>query len=146
MGLNYTIRRAKLNDEKAVLELLNELENRDSDPPIFAQIWMEYLAHAHTHVWVAENVEKQVVGFLSVIGQNLLHHEGMVYEIQELMVTSSWQGNGIGRKLIEALKEELKGKDVKSVEVTSNKRRKEAHAFYVAMGFKNSHEKFTIYF
>lgn len=146
MDPNYTIRQAKLDDEKAVLELVNELENRESDPQIFSQIWAEYLGHMHTHVWVAENMENQVHGFLSVVGQNLLHHEGMVYEIQELMVTASCQGKGLGRKLIEALKNELKEKDVKSIEVTSNKRRKEAHAFYEAMGFTNSHEKFTIYF
>ncbi|CAM4165248.1 GNAT family N-acetyltransferase [Cytophagaceae bacterium 50C-KIRBA] len=146
MPFNFKIRPALLEDEKAVLELVNELENRDSDPQIFAQIWREYLAHTHTYVWVTENPKNQIVGFLSVIGQNLLHHEGMVYEIQELMVTASCQGKGLGRKLIEALKNELKEKDVKSIEVTSNKRRKEAHAFYEAMGFTNSHEKFTIYF
>ena len=70
----------------------------------------------------------------------------MVYEIQELIVTASYQGRGLGSLLIEALQSELKDKDVKSIEVTSNKRRKKAHAFYEAMGFKNSHEKFTIYF
>ncbi|WP_223144031.1 GNAT family N-acetyltransferase [Aquirufa aurantiipilula] len=146
MSLHFNIRLGQLDDEKAVLELVNELENRNSDPHIFAKIWREYVGHEHTHVWVVENHENQVVGFLSVIGQNLLHHEGMVYEIQELMVTATYQGQGLGRKLIEAFKNELKHKDVKSIEVTSNKRRKEAHAFYEAMGFINSHEKFTIYF
>lgn len=146
MHHNFTIRPAQLTDEKAVLELINELENRESDPLIFAQIWKEYLEHVHTYVWVAENPENQVLGFLSVIGQNLLHHEGMVYEIQELIVTASCHGQGLGRKLIDTLKKELKEKEVKSIEVTSNKRRKKAHAFYEAMGFINSHEKFTIYF
>ncbi|TBH76541.1 GNAT family N-acetyltransferase [Aquirufa nivalisilvae] len=146
MNPSFSIRQAKLEDENAVLQLVDELENRTSDPRVFHQIWNEYLGHAHTFVWVVESQENQLVGFLSVIGQNLLHHEGMVYEIQELIVTAACQGNGLGRKLIEILRAELKEKDVKSIEVTSNKRRKEAHAFYEAMGFTNSHEKFTIYF
>jgi GNAT superfamily N-acetyltransferase len=52
----------------------------------------------------------------------------------------------VGRQLIAALKPELTQLGAKSLEVTSNKRRKEAHAFYQSVGFLNSHEKFTIYF
>jgi GNAT superfamily N-acetyltransferase len=61
-------------------------------------------------------------------------------------VTSAQQGRGIGKKLIDSLKPELSRQGAKSLEVTSNKRRKEAHAFYQSVGFLNSHEKFTIYF
>jgi GNAT superfamily N-acetyltransferase len=59
---------------------------------------------------------------------------------------SSHQGRGVGRQLIAALKPELAQLGAKSLEVTSNKKRKEAHAFYQSVGFLNSHEKFTIYF
>jgi hypothetical protein len=52
----------------------------------------------------------------------------------------------VGRQLIAAMKPELTQLGAKSLEVTSNKRRKEAHAFYQSVGFLNSHEKFTIYF
>ena len=48
--------------------------------------------------------------------------------------------------LIAALKPDLARLGAMSLEVTSNKRRKEAHAFYQSVGFLNSHEKFTIYF
>ncbi|MHA8088577.1 GNAT family N-acetyltransferase [Aquirufa sp. Wall-65K1] len=142
----FLIRRGTLEDAREILSLLEELENRQFNPIVFQQILEGYLINSNIILLVIENSTKSVLGFLSAIGQNLLHHEGMVYEIQELIVTASYQGRGLGSLLIEALQSELKDKDVKSIEVTSNKRRKKAHAFYEAMGFKNSHEKFTIYF
>ncbi|MHA8054216.1 GNAT family N-acetyltransferase [Aquirufa sp. OSTEICH-129A] len=142
----FLIRRGTLEDAREILSLLEELENRQFNPIVFQQILEGYLINSNIILLVIENSTKSVLGFLSAIGQNLLHHGGMVYEIQELIVTASYQGRGLGSLLIEALQSELKDKDVKSIEVTSNKRRKEAHAFYEAMGFKNSHEKFTIYF
>jgi PhnO protein len=87
-----------------------------------------------------------IKGFVSCKGQRLLHHQGMVFEIQEMIVSSSHQGKGYGRLLFQKIQGEVMLRGAMSLEVTSNKRRKEAHAFYASMGFRNSHEKFTIYF
>jgi PhnO protein len=132
------------SDDLAVKALLEELEGRAFDQDIFTRIYAEYLTAPLTLLYVATGSE--IVGFISCKGQSLLHHEGLVFEIQELIVTSTQQGRGIGKKLIESLKPELSRLGAKSLEVTSNKRRKEAHAFYQSVGFLNSHEKFTIYF
>jgi PhnO protein len=70
----------------------------------------------------------------------------MVFEIQEMIVSAMHQGKGYGRLLFHKIQEEVVLRGAISLEVTSNKRRKEAHAFYESMGFRNSHEKFTIYF
>ena len=134
------------SDAVAVKALLEELEGRAFDQDIFTRIYAEYLAAPLTLLYVATGSKTEIVGFISCKGQSLLHHEGLVFEIQELIVTSAHQGRGIGKKLIESLKPELSRLGAKSLEVTSNKRRKEAHAFYQSVGFLNSHEKFTIYF
>ena len=63
-----------------------------------------------------------------------------------MIVSTGQQGKGYGRLLFEIVKKEVVARGAKTLEVTSNKRRKEAHAFYESMGFRNSHEKFTIYF
>lgn len=140
------IRQAVESDAASVKCLLEELENRLFDQAIFMRIYMEYLRVPLTLMQVAVQNENEIVGFLSCKGQTLLHHEGMVFEIQELIVTKAHQGRGVGRKLIEALRPELLRHGAISLEVTTNKRRKEAHAFYQSVGFLNSHEKFTIYF
>ena len=146
MEENYTIRQAVESDAAAVKGLLEELENRAFDQAVFDQIFMEYLTSSRTLVQVALLQETEIVGFISCKGQSLLHHEGLVFEIQEMIVTAAHQGKGLGRKMVDEICEEVKSLGAKSLEVTSNKRRKEAHIFYQSVGFKNSHEKFTIYF
>ena len=146
MKYEVLIRPTTFADEKEVLGLIEELENRVFDSEIFTTIFQSYLEDPLTCMFVAVEEENRVCGFISCKGQPLIHHEGLVFEIQELIVTATHQGRGIGKKLIDALKPELKRLGAKSLEVTSNKRRKEAHAFYQSVGFLNSHEKFTIYF
>lgn len=146
MKYEVLIRPTTFADEKEVLGLIEELENRVFDSEIFTAIFKSYLEDPLTFMFVAVEEENRVCGFISCKGQPLIHHEGLVFEIQELIVTATHQGRGIGKKLIDALKPELKRLGAKSLEVTSNKRRKEAHAFYQSVGFLNSHEKFTIYF
>ena len=146
MEENYTIRKAVKSDAAAVKCLLEELENREFDQACFDRIYAEYLHVPLTLMQVAVHGEDEIVGFISCKGQSLLHHEGLVFEVQEMVVTSAHQGKGIGRKMVDEICEEVKYLGAKSLEVTSNKRRKEAHAFYQSVGFKNSHEKFTIYF
>jgi PhnO protein len=146
MASSIHIRPANLQDAPRVLSLLDELENTVSDPLIFDAIFKEYLADPDTFLYVAEDASVGISAFISCKGQNLLHHQGKVFEIQELIVTSTEKGKGIGRSLINQVREEVQRKGAKSLEVTSNKLRKEAHAFYQSVGFKNSHEKFTIYF
>lgn len=146
MKEGYTIRQAVESDAASVKYLLEELENRVFDLAIFDRIYLEYLNNPFILMQIAVHGENEIVGFVSCKGQSLLHHEGLVFEIQELIVTASHQGKGVGSNLIDALKPELAVLEAKSLEVTSNKRRKEAHAFYQSVGFLNSHEKFTIYF
>jgi PhnO protein len=146
MKEGYTIRQAVESDAASVKCLLEELENRLFDQSVFMCIYREYLIAPLTLMQVAVQNENEIIGFISCKGQSLLHHEGLVFEIQELIVTAAHQGRGVGRNLIDALKPELAVLGAKSLEVTSNKRRKEAHAFYQSVGFLNSHEKFTIYF
>jgi PhnO protein len=144
MSEKYTIRPAIELDALAVKALLEELEGRDFDQEIFGRIYTEYLEAPLTLIFVATQEEGEIIGFISCKGQSLLHHEGLVFEIQELIVTAAHQGKGLGRKLIAELKLDLEKLGAISLEVTSNKRRKEAHAFYQSVGFLNSHEKFTI--
>jgi len=146
MSEKYTIRAADASDSPGVKLLLEELEGRAFDQDIFTRIYAEYLEAPLTLIFVATQEEGEIIGFISCKGQSLLHHEGLVFEIQELVVTATHQGKGLGRKLVEALKPDLEKLGAISLEVTSNKRRKEAHAFYQSVGFLNSHEKFTIYF
>ena len=139
------IREVQRKDEEIVRHLLDELEDRVADADTFHSIFKEYLEREES-VFLVAVVDEAVVGFITCLGQRLLHHEGWVYEVQELIVTEAFQGEGIGQAMIEEVRRIIEPRGIKSVEVSSNKRRKKAHAFYQAVGFANSHEKFTIYF
>ena len=145
MNIDLEIRKVQPKDEEKVRLLLDELEQRVADPSIFHTIFKEYL-HRTEAVFLVAEVDRKVIGFISCLGQRLLHHEGWVYEIQELIVTETFEGKKIGQALIEEVRKRIEPRGIKSIEVCSNKRRKKAHAFYQAVGFANSHEKFTIYF
>lgn len=140
------IRRAEKSDVRSVKALIDELEKWDSEMTIFASIYEEYLKQPNTLMYLVDHPNDGVVAFISCKGQQLLHHLGWVYEIQELIVTEAQRCKGYGRLLVDKIREEVEMRGAKSLEVTSNKRRLEAHAFYEAAGFRNSHEKFTIYF
>jgi PhnO protein len=146
MPQHVLLRTVEKMDLIHVKGLIDELENTISDACIFESIFQEYLLHANTLMFVVEHTNEGIIGFASCKGQNLLHHQGMVFEIQEMIVCARHQGKGYGRLLFEKIQQEVVARGAKSLEVTSNKRRKEAHAFYESMGFRNSHEKFTIYF
>lgn len=140
------IREATLADASSIKCLIDELENTVSDPLIFESIYTEYVVNPDTLMFVLELGLLGIQGFVSCKGQRLLHHQGLVFEIQEMIVSADHQGKGYGRLLFEKVQKVVLARGAKSLEVTSNKRRKEAHAFYESMGFRNSHEKFTIYF
>lgn len=146
MSNEIQLRSVKISDVIGIKALIDELENISSDAVIFESIFHEYLYDSNSLMFVAENSAGHLLAFISCRGHRLLHHQGMVFEIQELIVTKAEQGKGIGRALINKIQEDVQRRGAKSLEVTSNKRRKEAHAFYQSVGFKNSHEKFTIYF
>lgn len=140
------IRKAIATDAERVKILIEELEEIQMHKADFEFIFFEYIERQNAYVWVVENEKSEVIGFLSCFGQRLLHHVNWVYEIQELIITKSYQNKGIGKFLIQNLVEELKKQNVFSLEVTTNKKRKATHEFYKAVGFINSHEKFTMYF
>lgn len=140
------IRNIEQADAFAVQQLIEELENTKFDSMVFQEIFNEYLERKNAILWVLEHINGQVIGFLSCFGQRLLHHQDWVYEIQEFIIHKPYQNKGYGKLLVENLIMEMQKKRVFSLEVTTNKKRIQAHSFYKACGFLNSHEKFTMYF
>lgn len=137
------IRNAKSDDLDTIFNFICELENEVFDFQIFKDIFEENLQNLNYVYYVAES-DFQIVGFISFHTQKLLHHCGIVGEIQELYVVPNFRNQQIGRFLVNKVKDYAKTHKLKSIEVTSNKLRTENVYIYEHLGFKLSHNKFTI--
>ncbi|WP_330123114.1 GNAT family N-acetyltransferase [Flavobacterium rakeshii] len=140
---DMTARFATKQDVKAIYGFINELENTVFDYGVFEQYYFENLENKNYIYIVVTDAVQNVIGFCSCHGQLLLHHLSMVFEIQELYVTPEYRNNKVGRFLLETMESLLKEKGYNLLEVTSNKRRTEAHRFYINNGFADTHFKFT---
>ncbi|WP_291287196.1 GNAT family N-acetyltransferase [Flavobacterium sp.] len=144
MELNIKIRKVEKQDLNFVYQAINELENEVLDFEVFSQIFDENISNPKNFYLVAE-IEKEGVGFISFHTQNLLHHCGLVGEIQEFFIHQNYRGKGIGRQLINEIMQYADQNSLKSIEVTTNKRRVENVLIYENLGFGLTHNKFTIY-
>ncbi len=137
------IRNAELKDLDIVFDFICELESEVFDYQIFKDIFEENLQNPN-YVYYLIEMENRAVGFISFHTQKLLHHCGVVGEIQEFYINPNFRNQGIGKLLIQEVKTYAKANNLKSIEVTSNKRRTENVQVYEHLGFRLSHNKFTI--
>jgi PhnO protein len=144
MQSSLQIKKVKTQDLDFVYKSICELENEEWGFEIFAAIFNENIANPNNLYLIAEN-ENEGVGFISFRTQNLLHHCGRVGEIQEFFINEKHRSKGIGRQLIEKILQYAEEHKLKSIEVTTSKRRVENVLIYENLGFTLSHNKFTIY-
>jgi PhnO protein len=144
MSLKVKIRKAENQNLDFVYQTICELENEILDFEVFQTIFNENISNPKNLYLIAEN-ETEGLGFISFHTQNLLHHCGLVGEIQEFFIHQKYRGQGVGRLLINEILNYAEQHNLKSIEVTTNKKRVENVAIYENLGFTLSHNKFTIY-
>jgi PhnO protein len=139
------VRPAVEQDFDAIYQFVNELENEIFNKDIQRGIYLENAAN-HDHIYLIAKAHDIAVGFLSCHIQNLLHHGGRIGEIQEMYVIENTRNRGVGKMLLENLKEMAAAKHVIQLEVTSSFKRENAHHFYQGEGFEFTHKKFVYKF
>ncbi|WET00936.1 GNAT family N-acetyltransferase [Flavobacterium sp. YJ01] len=144
MNSKVKIRKIQNQDLDLVYKAICELENEILDFEVFKGIFNENISNPKNLYLIAEN-ETEGLGFISFHTQNLLHHCGLVGEIQEFFIRQKYRGQGVGRVLINEILNFSHQNNLKSIEVTTNKKRIENVAIYENLGFTLSHNKFTIY-
>jgi len=136
------VRRAEMDDAEHIHRFVSALEEEEFDYGIFREMYFQNIKNEDTIYLVAVEGD-EVIGYVSCHSQLLLHHLGRVYEIQELYVDTNHRNKKAGALLLKTLEEMISKSGYKSLEVTSNKKRLDAHRFYLDNGFQHSHFKFT---
>ena len=87
----------------------------------------------------------QIIGVLQLSFIPGLTRSGMWRgQIEGVRVASAERGGGIGRAMIEWAIAEARRRGCGLVQLTSDKRRAGAHAFYEALGFQATHEGYKL--
>ena len=141
MEQKIEIRKAEPRDLDTVYGFICHLEETRFPFEPFEEIYLENIENRDYAYLVAANGNDDAIGFLSCHGQKLLHHAGLVYEIQELYVARNLRGTGIGKALLASLEEKLNKTRFEGLEVSANAKRNDAKRFYVKMGFEPTHIK-----
>lgn len=144
MNSKIKIRKIENQDLDFVYKSICELENEILNFEVFEAIFNGNISKPKNLYLIAENENEGLV-FISFHIQNLLHHCGLVGEIQEFFIHQKYRGQGVGRLLINEILDFAEKNNLKSIEVTTNKKRIENVAIYENLGFTLSHNKFTIY-
>lgn len=135
-------RRMRSDDVDFVYQSMCDLENEILDRDAFMSIFQRNINHTDCYYLIAEVNGKQA-GFITLHIQHLLHHAGLVGEIQEFYVLPENRNSGIGKLLTTTLIEYVVSKGVVSLEVTTNMSRTENVMIYKHLGFDLTHHKFT---
>lgn len=85
-------------------------------------------------------IDGKVVGWIHAFKAIFLESNPFV-EIGGLVVDENHRGKGIGKKLVERIKQWCNEKQISILRVRSQLKRKEAHQFYLNNGFKEIKEQ-----
>ena len=75
--------------------------------------------------------------------QLLLHHNGLVVEIQEFIIENTMRNKYIGKQVINKIKQWGKENNIKQIEVCTNKNRERTQLFYKRENFDETHYKYV---
>ncbi|HEY1693295.1 MAG TPA: GNAT family N-acetyltransferase [Polyangiaceae bacterium] len=147
-----TVRLATRADVAAILALLADDENASHPergaPPADLAPYLEAFdaiaADAHQDLYVAE-LDGRVVGtFQLMVLRHLTWAGGRVAQVESVHVHSSERRRGIGEAMMRFAMDEGRRRGCHRLQLTSNRRRWDAHRFYERLGFTPSHVGFKI--
>ncbi|WP_312471999.1 GNAT family N-acetyltransferase [Neobacillus sp.] len=134
------IRKAKVDDWKALSELLNQLGYPNTETFIKEKI-EKLLIHPDEELLIYEEDEK-VLAFISLHFIPQLAVKGDFARISYFAVNTTIRSKGIGRKIEEYCTDLAKKRNCDRIEVHCHSRRVDAHRFYTRQGFTESPKYF----
>jgi len=134
-------------DLPAVVRLFAGADGNERDRPRGESLDPAYalslraMADSPDNTLVVAEASGRVVGaFQLTVIQYVAYRGGRVAQIETVFVDPDMRGRGVGEAMMRWAIEEARRKGCFRVQLTSNKLRARAHAFYARLGFVASHE------
>jgi GNAT superfamily N-acetyltransferase len=144
---SLVIRRAARDDVPAILGLYADDplgSRRDSiSPESLAQYlaaFDEIDADPRSAIYVAASTERALGTFQITFLRHLTHGGSKIGQVEAVHVASDYRGRGIGEAMMRFAIDLARRGGCGRMQLTSNKRRTDAHRFYERLGFAASHE------
>jgi GNAT superfamily N-acetyltransferase len=138
---NVSIREARPEDSRDVARLLGQLGYPAASEAVAARIARHGESGADL-LLVAESAGR-IVAFASLHVSIALEYEGDAGKLSAIVVDEAWRGRGVGRALVDAIEVEARRRGCVLLFLTTNERRRDAHAFYRALGFEETGRRFA---
>lgn len=143
-------RTATRRDLPAIVALLSD-EDTVVDPrtvvidDAYARAFDDVDADERNEMVVMEGEDGTVIGYLQLTYIPGLGRRGQERALIEgVRIRADRRGGGLGRALLTWAIERARDRGCTLVQLTSNKRRAEAHRFYGSLGFARSHDGFKL--
>jgi GNAT superfamily N-acetyltransferase len=141
---NVVVRRAEKGDLAAILDLYAEDEFSTSPQPThlapITDAFDAITTDPKAFLYVATLENRVVATFQMNVLRHLTHGGAHVAQIEAVAVSRPRRGQGIGTEMMRFALAEARRFGCVRAQLTSQKRRSRAHAFYEGLGFERTHE------
>jgi GNAT superfamily N-acetyltransferase len=146
-----SIRHARESDLAALIALYGDddigVTREAGEPDDTYQSAFDAIQKDPNHVLVVGELDGQIVATLLLsFLPGLSRHGAWRAQIEAMRVASSQRGQGLGRSLLDWSIGEARRRGCALVQLTSDRRREDAHRFYERAGFKASHFGYKLSF
>ena len=131
--MKIEMRRAAIEDSLSITSLSKEL-GYDMTPEGTGELIKRISGDSQHMIYVAV-ADSAVAGWIHAFITARLE-SGIFCEIAGMVVSEKYRGKGIGRMLVQHIKDWCHAEKVPVLRVRCNEKRKETHQFYMAQGFR----------
>jgi len=113
--------------------------------PVYQKAFEAIQADPNQDLCVLVDEQDHIWGTLQLTYIQYLNRKGSKRAlIESVHVRADQRGKGLGNKMMQLAIERAKDKGATIIQLTSDKRRTDAHRFYRRLGFQDSHEGFKL--
>ena len=140
-------RKAIENDIPYIVKMLadDELGSKRENykvplPMSYYNAFQNIIQDKNQELIILENFDKEIIGTIQLTFiQYLTYRGGLRAQIEAVRIHKKFRGKGFGKKIFKWAIKRSKDKGAHLVQLTTDKKRPNAIAFYKALGFRDSH-------